>query len=78
MMRHPEIAKPRQEGTELGMFAVSAELLMVAVLLAVGVHFVLTPTEPDIVAWFAFGLIVLFLFDVVRRIMNIAKGRAPA
>ena len=76
--RQEHFANHRQEGTELGMFAVSAELLMVAMLLAVGVHFIMTPSEPDVVAWVGFGVIAILLFDVVRRTLNIVTGRAPA
>ena len=76
--RQEHYSNNRQEGTELGMFMVSAELLVVAMLLAVGVHFIMLPTEPDVVAWIGFGLIALILFDVVRRILNIVTGRAPA
>lgn len=73
--RNPNQPKPPPE---MGMFAVSAEIFVAAMLLAIGMHFLIVATEPDVVAWVAFGLIVLALFDAARRLINIVAGRAPA
>lgn len=75
-LRHD--ADHQKQPSQLGMFGVSAELFLAAMLLAIGVHFIMTPTEPAAVGWGMFAVIVLVLFDAVRRLTNIAKGRAPA
>ena len=67
---------PKQP-SQLGMFMVSMELLVAAMLLAIGVHFLIVATEPDAVGWGAIALVALIMVDVVRRLINIATGKAP-
>ena len=66
-----------KEPSQLGMFMVSMELLVAAILLAIGVHFLIVATEPDAVGWGAIVAVALIMFDVVRRLINIATGKAP-
>lgn len=61
--------------TELGIFTVFVEILGAALLLAIGIHFVTTASEPDAVAWTAFALIVILLFDGARRLIKISTGK---
>ncbi len=75
--RYRKLSDHPREPSELGMFMVSMELLVAAMLLAIGVHFLIVATEPDAVGWGAFALIVLIMFDATRRLINIATGKAP-
>lgn len=76
--RHRQEPRAAREPSTLGMFMVSMELLVAAMLLAIGVHFLMAPTEPDAVAYGLFVAIALVMFDAVRRVINIARGKAPA
>ncbi|OAV62895.1 hypothetical protein [Enteractinococcus helveticum] len=76
--RHRHDTDTASQPSSLGMFMVSMELLVAAMLLAIGIHFLTVATEPDAVAYGMFVAIVLLMFDVVRRVINIARGKAPA
>lgn len=64
-----------QSPTELGIFTVFVELLGAALLLAIGIHFMTSASEPDVVAWGAFALIAILLFDGTRRLIRISTGK---
>jgi hypothetical protein len=64
-----------KSATKFGIFRVFAELLGAAFLLAVGVHFLTMPSEPDAVAWGAFALIAILLVDSARHLFRISTGK---
>ncbi|HEY4536609.1 MAG TPA: hypothetical protein VIG71_11665 [Enteractinococcus sp.] len=76
--RYRKLSDHPREPSELGMFMVSMEIFVAAMLLAIGVHFLTVASEPDALAWGAFALIVIIMGDAVRRLINIATGKAPA
>ena len=76
--RHRHDMARAHQPSSLGMFMVSMELLVAAMLLAIGVHFLTVTTEPDAVAYGLFVATGLLMLDVVRRVINIARGKAPA
>ena len=76
--RHRHDTNASHQPSSLGMFMVSMELLVAAMLLAIGVHFLTVATEPDAVAYGLLVATALLMFDLVRRVINIARGRAPA
>lgn len=61
--------------TEFGIFAFFAEILVAAMLLGIGVHFITTASEPDYVAWVAFALVAVLLVDGGRRLFKVATGK---
>ncbi|HJF13874.1 MAG TPA: hypothetical protein K8V32_03595 [Enteractinococcus helveticum] len=76
--RHRHNSDTARQPSSLGMFMVSMELLVAAMLLAISIRFLTVVTEPDAVAYGMFVAIALLMFDVVRRVINIARGKAPA
>lgn len=71
--QRPEYGK---SPTATGVFAVLVEILGASMLLGIGVHFVTIPSEPFGVGVGALGLTAILLIDGVRRLVNIARGKA--
>ncbi|HEY4536499.1 MAG TPA: hypothetical protein VIG71_11115 [Enteractinococcus sp.] len=64
--------------TRMGYFGILAEVVVALLVLFVGVRFLMAEGRPDFVAWIAFGLVVVLLVDLVRRILRAVRRNRRA
>ena len=56
--------------TRMGYFPILGESVILLLVIFVGLRFLMPEGRPDWVAWISFGVAVLLLIDIVRRIIR--------
>lgn len=63
----------RKSSTGVGYFGVLGEVVGVLLALFVGYRFLVAEHQPDLIAWISFGVGVVLLIDLIRRIWLATK-----
>ena len=62
--------------TQMGYFGILGEIIAILVVAFVGMRFLIADARPDVVAWVSFGVGVILLADMVRRILRARRRNA--
>lgn len=64
--------------TRLGYFGILAETVGFLLVLFVGIRFLIAEGQPDFIAWISFGIAVVLLADLIRRIVRAMRRERRA